>query len=162
MPKSLNTPISAWTAVFRAIVAKLDADVAFRDVVSDFRHWFGIDGDKHPMVPRVGSPVVRLTPNPGGVDWYDPSSQIGVLNVLVEMTISSSCVDDVIDLWDVIVSALAPADNAFCQALIALGAETGEITFHDPAITYNPENTPEGYFYGRGGFRLRVQRSVNP
>ena len=72
----------------------------------------------------------------------------------VELAIATLCVDDVADLWDLIGWALRPGNDGFGQALIAAGAETGEIVFSDPAATPNPDSEPEGTFIAVGSFDL--------
>lgn len=167
MPKSLKTKTSAWTAVFRRIVQQLSNDPDFRRVVGpqNLRSWAGVPTDKAPLNPTATAPIVRLTPQPMGVEWLDPSSQYGTLNVMVELAIQSLCVDDVIDLWDTIVTALESdradaAGTPFFLDLGALGATTGEILFSDPAIDPRPDASPEGYFYAQGRFHLAVQRPI--
>jgi hypothetical protein len=162
MPKSLKTSLSVWTRVFRRIVQQLKTDPDFRRVVADFRSWEGVPGDKTPPNPNVGAPFVRLTPQPMGVDWYSEDTQAGTLYVLVEIVVSSLCVDDVADLWDVVVQALRPGNGTLCRDLIAVGAETGEIVFSDPAFDPQPAAESEGQFSATGRFHLRLLRSVNP
>ncbi len=68
-----------------------------------------------------------------------------------------------LDIWELVVSALRPQDdNSFSQALVPLGAETGEIVFADPAISPHPNEPIEGGFHAVGRFRLRVGRVINP
>ncbi len=139
MPKSLKTPASVWTAVFRRIVQQVEADANLRRVVGpeNVRSWKGVAADKAPFAPSSTAPIVRLTPRPTSVDWFSPDAQIGTLEVLVEIAVGSLSIDDVTDLWDLFVTALAPGvaggTSSFALDLVALGAETGEIVFSDPA-----------------------------
>jgi hypothetical protein len=169
MAKQLKTPQSPWTKVFRRIVQQLENNPSVKRVVGhqNLRSWSGVSADKAPFEPTSSSPVVRLTPMPSGVDWLFPEAQSGTLRVSVEIAILSLCVDDVVDLWDVFVDALLPLGPAipdtgtnFRQDLTALGAETGEITFADPAVDPRPADQPEGVFLAVGGFWLKVQRST--
>lgn len=162
MPKTLRTNQSAWIKVFRKVIATLETDPDFRRVVGQdsLRSWSGIPGDKAPMEPSLGRPVVRLTPNPSAVEWYDPSSQVGTLSVRVEVVVQSLCVDDCIDLYDLIEQALLPGRGTLRQELVALGAETGEIVFSDPAFDPKPEVEPDGYIVGEGRFHIRILRSL--
>ena len=91
MPKTLKTKASAWTKVFRRIVFQLELDPDIRRVVGAdrVRSWKGLPGDRSPFAPASGKPVLRLTPNPRGVDWYSPDTQAGTLYVLVEMGVTS-------------------------------------------------------------------------
>jgi hypothetical protein len=170
MPKQLKTNPSVWTKVFRRVVQQLKNDSDVKRVVGlpNLRSWEGIAADKSPLQPAGNQPVVRLTPNPSNVDWYSPDMQAGTLAVLVELAVPSLCVDDVADLWDVIVHALLPGGPSvgggvsFAQDLTVLGAETGEIVFSDPAFDPRPWEEPEGVFVAEGRFHLRLLRSVNP
>jgi hypothetical protein len=169
MPKSLKTPSSVWSKVFRRIVLQLENDATVRRAVGidNIRSWKGVDGDKSPFEPKPNAPVLRLTPQPRNVDWYSPDMQAGELWVQVEMGLVSLCIDDVADLWDVVVNAIRPgvldtAGHLFALDLVALGAETGEIVFSDPAFDPQPFAEPEGCFFAAGHFRLRMLRSVNP
>ncbi len=145
---------------------QLKNDATIRRVVGldNLRSWEGTSGDKAPFVPSSNAPVVRLTPQPRNVDWYSADSQGGFLHVDVELAIQSLCIDDVADLWDVIVQAIRPtALNAtggpLRDDLVALGAENGEITFNEPAFTAKIDSD-EGFFFGTGQFRIELLRSA--
>jgi hypothetical protein len=164
MPKSLKTNSCAWTKVFRRIVKQIETDPDLRRVVGvdHIRSWRGVPGDKSPFTPSSGAPILRLTPQPRNVNWYSPDSQIGTLFVAVELAVQSLSIDDVVDLYDLIVQALRPSNDTLTRELVALGAETGEIVFSDPAFDAQPGAEPEGMFYATGQFQLRVIRTVNP
>jgi hypothetical protein len=170
MPKQLKTSPSVWTKVFRRIIQQLENDPDVKRVVGlqNLRSWKGVPGDKAPLEPSQNAPVVRLTPNPRDVDWYSPDMHAGTLAVLVEMAVPSLCVDDVSDLWDVLVHALLPSGPSvgggsnFELDLAGLGAETGEIVFSDPAFDPRPWEKPEGVFLAQGHFHLRLLRLINP
>ena len=168
MPKSLKTPTSVWTAVFRRIVLQLETDPAVNRVVGrdNLRSWKGVPGDKAPFEPTSAAPVVRLTPQPQGVDWYSEDAQAGMLAVLVELAVQTLCIDDVADLWDIVVAACNPGalnstGGSFARDLVVLGAETGEIVFSDPAFDPQPFAEPDGFFFAAGHFRLRIVRPVS-
>lgn len=169
MSKSLATPSSVWTNVFRRIVKQLENDPTIKRVVgtANVRSWKGVTGDKAPFVPASNAPVLRLTPQPQNVEWYAADLQAGTLSVLVELAVSSLCVDDVADLWDAVVTALQPGGPPvspgvvnFETDLVALGAETGQIVFSDPAFDPQPNLEAEAYFLAAGHFRLRLLRAV--
>jgi hypothetical protein len=169
MPKSLKTKQSVWSKVFRRIVAQLETDLDVKRVVGldNLRSWKGVPGDKAPFSPSSTAPVVRLTPQPKSVEWYAEDMQAGTLYVQVEFAIQSLCVDDVSDLWDLFVRALRPGGTpipdtgySFASDLVALGAETGEIAFSDPAFDPQPSTEPDGFFFASGHFRLVMLRSI--
>lgn len=170
MPKSLKTKNSVWTTVFRRIVQQLETNPDVKRVVglANLRSWKGVSGDKAPFAPTSTAPVVRLTPQPQNVEWYSPDEQAGTLAVQIEIGVNSLCLDDVVDLWDLIVGALQPGGTpipssgiSFSQDLVAVGAETGEIVFSDPAFDPQPMASDEGYFFAAGHFRLRCLRPVS-
>jgi len=167
--KSLKTPTSVWTAVFRRIIQQLENDPNVKRVVGldNLRSWKGVPGDKNEFAPTSNAPVVRLTPQPRNVDWYSPDMQSGDLWVQVELAVQSLCIDDVADLWDILVNAIRPGaidstGGSFAQDLVTLGAETGEIVFSDPAFDPQPQASDDGLFFAAGHFRLRLLRFVNP
>jgi hypothetical protein len=169
MAKSLKTPTSVWTAVFRRIIQQLENDPNVRRAVGlhNLRSWKGVPGDKNEFAPTSNAPVVRLTPQPRNVDWYSPDMQSGDLWVQVELAVQSLCIDDVADLWDILVNAIRPGaldstGGLFAQDLVTLGAESGEIVFSDPAFDPKPQASDDGFFFAAGHFRLRLLRSVNP
>lgn len=168
MPKATRTPQSVWTNVFRRIVQQVKNDPEVKRTFGGrIRSWEGTTTDKDPFTPSLGQPILRLTPQPSGVDWYSEDAQYGTLNVRVEIAVSSLCVDDAVDLWDLLVSALRPGgptvgtDNPdFAQDLVNLGAETGELTFASPAFNPNTDADSSGYFFATGGFYVRCIRSI--
>jgi hypothetical protein len=166
LAKSLKTRTSAWTAVFRRVVQQLKDDPDVRRVVGvqNLRSWEGVPADKAPMTPSATAPVIRLTPQPDHVGWYSPDAQSGTLIVRVELAVMSLCIDDVVDLWDLLVAALGPgtagSSGTFSADLVALGAETGEIVFTDPANDPRPDASPEGQFLAQGYFALTVLRPI--
>jgi hypothetical protein len=163
MAKSTKTNPSVWTKVFRRIVQQLKTDPDIRRVIGDnLRTWDGVPADKAPFVPQDGKPVLRLTPQPRNVEWYSPDTQRGTLVVFVELGVSSLSIDDVNDVYDLVVQALRPGNGTLSLDLVAAGAETGEIVFDDPAYDPRPAAEPEGQFFAVGSFGLEVLRSVNP
>jgi hypothetical protein len=163
--KALRTRQSTWSAVFREVVAQFARDEEVRRVVGphNIRSWAGVPDDKAPLIPTGTAPVVRFTPEPRNVTWYSPCAQYGMLRVRVELAVASLCIDDVLDLWDLVVSAIGPGSTpGFSTSLVPLGAETGEIQFTDPTIDPFPAADPEGLFLATGYFQLAVIRPIHP
>src|SRR5437763_1012268 len=122
--KTLKTRAGVWSSVYRRICDYLAADPDMQRLVGDgLRTWSGQSGDKNPLAPATGRPIVRTTPQPGGVDWQTPELQTGTLVVKVEIAIASLCVDDVLDLWEVIERPISPGVTGLRETLVALGAE---------------------------------------
>lgn len=168
MGKTYRTPSSCWSLIFRRIIQQLETDPKINAVIGkgNIRSWKGEESDSQAFQPNDKTPSLRLTPQPKGVDWYDPSSQSGTLVILVEIACQSLCIDDPIDLYDMLVTSLSPSGRAltsgvdFSQDLInpPLYAETGEIVFADPAFDPKPAAEPVGYMYAFGRCWLRVIR----
>ena len=166
MPKTLKTPTSVWTAVFRCIVQQLENDPTVKRVIG-LQNLRFMEGHPRRQVPdgadQLG-PRRAADARAASVEWYSEAAQAGWLHVDVEMALSTLCIDDLADLWDILVNALRPgaADskgNSFAGDLVALGAETGTILFSDPGMAVPPPGDwPEGFMFGRGSFTLRVIR----
>lgn len=135
MAKSLKTPTSVWTKVFRRIVQQLETDANVRRVVGDnLRSWKGVPADKAEFAPTSAAPVVRLTPQPQGVEWYSPDEQVGTLFVQVEIGVQTLCIDDVIDVWDLIVGAAQPGSTRSPSA-VSISPATSSTSAPRPAIS---------------------------
>jgi hypothetical protein len=167
VPKTLATKSSVWSAVFRRIVLQVTTNAPVLRIVSAdrIRSWAGSPTDGQPLKPAEGRPMVRLTPSPRGVDWYSPDMQKGWLDVVVEVAVQTYCVDDPIDLWDLVVDALKPGaldtkGNGFALDLVALGAETGEIVFADPVVDTGIGSEPANIMVATGKFTLAVLRTT--
>lgn len=160
--KTLDINASVWSKVYRAVVQKIKTNSDVKRVAKDRVYsWDGTLDDRADWAPSVGHPEIQLTPITTGVGWYDPSSQAGTLTVKVEIAVSSLCIDDAMDLFDAIATAVAPFGNDdFVRTLESLGAETGEIVFDTPAYDASPNTNPLGYFVATGSFRLKVIRRV--
>jgi hypothetical protein len=158
--RTLKIPQSPWSLVFRRLVLELETDPEFKRVVpaTHLRSWSGVTADKAPLTPTLGRPVVRLTPQPANVAWSDETTQTGALGILVEIAVLSLCIDDAIDLWDLLVEALSPCLGTLRADLVAAGAANGEPVFSSPAFDARPDAEPEGYFYATGKFQIDVDR----
>ena len=162
----LRLPTSPYASVFRAIVQTLQADATLRGAVqpTSWRVWEGTHADKQP-VAITAAPGVRLTPDPGGEQWWSPDSAVGVLTVHVELYVRGTCVDDVSNLWWAIVRALypmsQPAKLAIQAKLVAAGAETGLITFSKGAADLAADAGAAGAFFASGRMQIRVLSNYN-
>jgi hypothetical protein len=157
----LKLPTWPPTAVFRAIVHRLKADPVLQRVIPP-GSWLTWDGDpraNHPL-PKT-SPAIRLTPTTGANAWWSPQAQVGPLLIAVELSVSTSCVDDVMNLWGAIVRAIytgdVPGEAAFSVVLQGLGAHTGMITFSLPAFDHSPEADGAGMFVATGQMKLDIR-----
>lgn len=78
-------------------------------------------------------PAIRITPAARDPKWSDPVGQKGDLTFDLELWTQGTCSDDISNLWDAIEKAIYtpgdyPTARAFEQSLVALGAETGQIS----------------------------------
>lgn len=158
---ALKTKTYPWVAVFRLITDQAEADPDLSRVLGPrLRSWKGTEDDKLPLTATEDGPVMRFTPRPRAVARYDPLTEYGPLDVLVELSVLSLAIDDVLNLWGTLCDALTFRDEAWRQALVAAGAETGEIAFTDPAYDPRPDAQPLGVFNAAGVFTLTVLRSI--
>lgn len=159
-------PSSCWTRVFRQIVIQLKNN---SDISSAFgarmRTWDGSDIDATPFVPGTGAPILRLTPQPKDVNWYSEGAQWGTLNIMVEIAVQSLNIDNLVDLYDLLVSALLPdgpssvlGNPNFRMDLVQQGAENGEIVFAEPAFDPRPAKQPVFVFLAFGRMYIKVIR----
>lgn len=163
MPKTLDINDCVWTAIFRAIVRQVTTNKPVLAVVSAdrIRSWEGKPTDPTPLVPVQGRPMIRLTPSPRSVAAFSPDTQEGFLDVVVELAVLTYCVDDPINLWFLLTTALKPnaldaLGNTVRQNLVNAGAETGEILFSDPAVDTSIGSEPGNIMVAVGKFSLAV------
>jgi hypothetical protein len=160
---SLKTAAFPWSAVFRVVTTQAENDPELRRILGGrLRSWKGEPADRLPLDATSDGPVMRFTPQPRRVSRYSPDATVGNLDVLVEYSVLTLCVDDVMNLWETVVQALTWDDDTFRAALVAAGAETGEVEFSDPAYDPRPAADPLGVFNAAGVFTLRVTREMAP
>jgi hypothetical protein len=155
--------LPAWppTSVFRAIVGKLKRDPTLQRLIPA-SSWLTWDGDPQAArpIPKT-SPAIRLTPTCGPNVWWSPETQRGPLLIAVELSVSTTCVDDIMNLWGAIVRAIytgdVPTDAAFSVALQQAGAHTGMISFSLPAFDPSPETDGDGCFHAIGQIKIEVR-----
>lgn len=160
---TLNLPTDPRTAVWRLIVAQLQADPDLAREVAVWITWTGEDADNSPLFD-LPSPALRLTPVIGPQSWYDAASERGSLVIEVEAWITGNDVEDMLNLQGAIEGALYPADSAaqwaFQQALVAAGAITGLIEFNDPLNEKLKQMVGQSGFSPVGTFKIDVQRTL--
>jgi hypothetical protein len=161
MASTLKLVQYPWSVVFRVITDHAELDPQLSRVLGPrLRSWKGEEGDKAPLTATEDGPVMRFTPHPRSVSRYDPLTEYGPLDVLVEFSVLSLDITDTLNLWGAVCDALTFRDEAFRMALVDAGAETGEIVFGTPAFDPKPEAKPEGVFNAAGVFSLSVLRSI--
>ena len=159
----LALPRDPRTKVFRKVVNLLQADPVLARVVG--RNWFVWDGDNNSSQAFASSEgvAVRIEPKLGPMTWLDETEQICPLSVELLYAIPGFDADDPLDFQGCVERALFPtgAVQATANALNALGAETGLITFDQPSLVQNDTNDA-GLWEGRIVFSLNVRRTLNP
>jgi hypothetical protein len=160
---TLDLPDDPRTAVWRLIVARLQADAALAGAVPTWLVWDGAS-DSNADLASKRAPVLRLYPVLGPMSWYSAESQQGALVVAVEAYIPGLDCEDVLNLQGAIEAALYPqadADQfAFQRSLVAAGAVTGYILFGQPLSQPPPQAGGSGAFRPMGTFRVDVERRL--
>lgn len=149
--------------VFRRICQQLTTDPVLRNVVKTWDVWDG--SPDHADANLAVAPMVQLTPQLGGVDWYSPDAQAGLLVIAVRANIDTYDACDCLDLWEAFELAIYPPDaarrNAFEQELRGcpdLCCETGQITFSQPLSIQDAAN---GQFLLTGKMTVNIVRPFN-
>ena len=161
--QSLGLPTDPRTSIFRKIVALLRTDALLSRVVG--KNWFVWDGDSNSAQAFASSEgvAVRLEPKLGPMQWLDETEQICPLSVVLDYAIPGFDADDPLNFQGAVERALFPVGQvqATTNALNALGAETGLISFDQPSLVQNDTNDA-GLWEGRIIFSLNVRRTLNP
>lgn len=161
----LKLPTAATTAIFRRIERQLRNDKALGRVVNSWTTWEGCPSDRVPNATG-SAPLITLTPQAEAENWWAPSTQKGTLLVRVDMLVTGTCVDDVLNLWWAIQRACYPSDSTerlgFQGDLQAAGAHTGLIRFSQPAFDSDPAAGEDGQFLARGELAVEFRFDHNP
>jgi hypothetical protein len=158
-----NLPTSPHTAAFREIVAILKSDARLAQAT---KTWFLWDGEQTDRLPFGLSlcPTIAIVPGRMTDQFYGPSGFLGQLTLDITVTVGGTRCDDLFDLYHAIQRAIYPADDAarvaIRSALLALGADTGEIEFTQPRLGVAVDDSGP-YLVGTGQARLDL-RTIDP
>lgn len=163
---TLNLPDAPSTLAWRLIVAQLQGNSDLDGVIRTWITWDGVSGCNADLASdAVASPAIRIYPTEGPMSWYSADQMYCYLNVAIECMVPGLDVEDVLNLQGAIVKALYPApasaENAFENALVAIGAETGTIEFTQPIMEPHGTAGQGGDFHPLGSFRVKVLRTVS-
>jgi hypothetical protein len=151
----LKLPTTAETALFRMLERTLVSDATLDRVVKTWRAFHGRPDDKADMT-EAQCPWVRLSLQPTGLSFYTPSSMEGQLDVIVELAVSGTCLDDLHNLYGAILRAVYPTDAAarltMQNRFRSAGARTGQ--WLPSQLAYDPTPGLEGILMGRGTMRI--------
>jgi len=165
---TLNLPTDPRTAVWRLIVARLQADPALSAAIRTWLVWDG-SGDDNTDITAARGPALRLYPVPEPMTWFDESSQTGGLTVAVDAGIPGHDAEDVLNLQGAIESALYPpgaAGDLWRAQLVAAGAVNGTFVFVHPLAQAPVQPPPAtaagslGALHPLGSFRIDVLRNL--
>jgi hypothetical protein len=134
---TLNLPDASLTVLWRLIVDRLRRDPVLSDQIATWLIWEGSGSNQDSAeLATVGAPALRLTPSIGRHSWYDNERIQRPLVVLMEAYLSTTDVEDVLNLQGALETALVPIDPAeaesFQQTLKDAGALNGMFEFDDP------------------------------
>lgn len=158
---------SARTATFRKIVSILRTDPVMKRVFGDRIYaWDGAPDEAADQVAGEAQPSMRLTPSLGAMTWWSPDTQKGDLIIAVELMIAGLDVDDLLNLWEAIETALYPADNTARNKQIyslqqVSAGQTGLCTFTMPANAQNPQSRGDENWFAIGQITIPVNRLLN-
>ena len=152
MATILQLPTSPRTKVYRAIDNALRRDPVLSSVVKadSFRSWSGKGKDTTEFTYSM-APAIRLTPMNGPEQFAFPSAMKGWLYINVEMLLTGTDYDDVMNLWWAL--ELALYTQGVPQALNAAGAYSGLCLFSQPAFDPSPADR---YFAATGQIKIEV------
>lgn len=156
-------PQKTRATVFRLIVQRLRTDPVLKNVVKTWFVWGSDPFDASGQTLGL-TPSIRLTPQLGPTGWYSPADHVGPLQVKVELLIGGFDADDCLNLWECIEEAFYPVGDRQGEldweaALRAAGAETGQITFSQPASI---QQADDAQFLCLGLMQLDVIRTLAP
>jgi len=142
--KLTQLPNDVPTTLYRITEQILRDDPTLKAVVKAWQTWDGKPEDRTPS-GSTRLPWVCLTPRPTSERWYSPESQTGMLIIQIQANVEGTCIDDAMNLWGAIRSALnGGGDNArrcdINTRLQAAGAWKGFYLFSDPL--YDPSADP--------------------
>ena len=147
---ALNLPQSPRDAVFRAMETIVRQNPTFQRIVkpTSFRTWQGNPEDAREFTFEI-APALRWTPQPGPVRFLSPSIQVGDLYVNCEILLKGTNVSDLLNFWSMLETCfypgpspvLGPGNNAILLTLQNAGANTGLISFSQPAFDPQPDGT---------------------
>jgi hypothetical protein len=158
----LKLPTAPEAAVYQAIIDQLTRDpVLTRIFTPDNWRVFSGDATRSARPPaRGGGPVVTIWPTGGPSALWSPGSQVIPLFLNIELSVPSSCVLDLVNLWHAIRTAIYSgqfeSDTAFCAALQAMGAHSGVMTFSQAAFDQTPE-IDGALFLSVGQVRIEIR-----
>lgn len=152
----LKLPADVTTRLFRLIETQIRTNDVLAGCVKTWQTWLGEPGDKLP--PTIGAtPWLCLTPAPSGESWFSPEAQIGILQVRIDAYVRGTCVDDVLNLWGAIRTALSPyartaVDGGPCfgKKLTDAGAHKGVVLMTHPLVDPAPDPGGDGAFKATG------------
>lgn len=159
----------------RARVYALMVEIAETDPVLDavVKTWVtGLPNARRRAPRSVATAIdVRMSPRLGPVAWYSPDSQLGNLQIEVEILVQGAVLGaadmlDVINIWEAFENAYYPVGDFIKQAsiqerLVAAGSHTGLITFSQPA-SFTGLDAETGRPVARGMMQVDVRRLLNP
>lgn len=172
-------PSGTRARVYERIVDQLVTDSVLKTVVKKWTTGLGKYASK--ISPNAATAThVCLAPRLGPVEWYSPDSQLGNLQIMIDILVPGEAVGagdmlDVINVWEAIENAFYPIPErradpvaeaaaqakqwAIQQALRDCGSHTGQITFSQPASFAGTEKSDA---VAHGMMQVDVIRAFNP
>jgi hypothetical protein len=165
----LGIPTAPHTAVFRKVVALIQADPQLKKVVKKWCVWEGSPDDRLEPAPNI-CPMISLVPSEGPDEFYGPSGFLGPLLIHVGMAVQGTKADDLLDLYHQIRRSLYPRRNTELgeerrihvrSSLTAEGADTGEPEFTQAAFGLVEDDLDGPMLIGAGQIKIDL-RTIDP
>src|SRR5208282_1711130 len=160
--RSLDLPVSPRAAVFRAMETIVRGNSVFQRIVKPdrFRTWQGEPRDIKPFSYQE-APCLRWTPMNTGEEFRTPDSMSGDLLINCEVLVAGSCVDDLTNLWWLLVKCFYPSNvaiNTIVTTLQTAGARSGLVKFSQPAFDPGPDGV---FLAGQGQMKIEIQSNLS-
>jgi hypothetical protein len=148
------------TKVLRKVESILKVDPTLKRTVKTWRTWREKPGQNAPFGSDLPLPAVRITPINGPQFWKFPDAFVGDLYLRFEMLLQGCDVDDPLNLWWAMETALYPGGAQTLTNITALqqaGAYSGLAEFSLPAY----DDSPDGNFWlATGQMKIAVLLTI--
>ncbi len=145
----LDLNMSPRAAVLRQIETILKTNATLKRIGLKWRTWKETPGQNPPFGVDL-APIIRITPTNGPETWKFPNAFVGPLYLNCEYLLKGSDVEDPLNLWWAIETAIYPGGaltTANVQALQQAGAYSGLTEFSIPGY----DESPDGLFWACSG-----------
>lgn len=150
----LALPKGAETVAFRAFEGVLRSDPTLSRVVKTWSGWRGEAADLLQPCPAL-CPFIQVAPRPGGAEWEAEGLHREPLYVAIFVAVAGLDVDELLNLWAAIRSAVFPQDperNQAVQKTFKADARVVKTTLVTPTVqmTSDKKDAPPNMLVANG------------